>query len=347
MKYFSPNLTFEIFPNLAWVRGTRAIISLYSLRRSVNNGEFTCDFNKAVEVVKKINQDWNVNYWCFDYSAERELSFWNGNSLENIFSVMTRELLAPIFAFAPTASVDFIHGDANIGMLYDEWLRTASAAHRFARATHVNRFFYEYNLAYPSARPHRLVRAAYTSFNRKSSIYRKRLLDYLKNNNLLDRGYVNFAFEKISTLTRPLSDDYDSNHHASESEIYRYYRASNFDVIIETASNEGENQRFITEKTLRALALGQPFIVYNGTNSLQYLRDIGFKTYVGLWDENYDSIADNEQRFQRVASLVKTLIDFPDVFERPAIKEIAEHNSNHFQDLAELSHRERWLRCLV
>jgi hypothetical protein len=347
MKYFSPNLTVEVVPNIAWIRGTRALISLYSLRKSVGNGEFYCDFEEALNIVQKISRDWNVNYWCFDYSAERELMFWNGTATENLFSVLTRELLTPIFALIPNASVDFIHGDANIDSLYADWLSTASAARRFDRAIHVNRFFYEFNLIYPSARPHRLIRASYTTFNRKKSVYRARLLEYLKNNNLLDKGYVNFAFENVSTLTRPLPDTYEGNRWITESDIYRYYRASNFDIIIETASNNNENQRFITEKTLRALALGQPFVAYNGTNSLQYLRDIGFRTYVDLWDENYDSIADNEQRFMTVAGLAKTLIETPDVFNRPGIKEIAEHNSNHFQNLAELDHRERWLRRLV
>ena len=105
-----------------------------------------------------------------------------------------------------------------------------------------------------------------------------------------------------------------------------------------------DNQRFITEKTLRALALGQPFLVFNGAGTLNYLRSQGFETYKSMWDESYDNIDDPQKRFDAITDQVKLLAHSHAVFDQHMVKEIAEHNQYKFQELAGLDHKERWLR---
>jgi hypothetical protein len=46
----------------------------------------------------------------------------------------------------------------------------------------------------------------------------------------------------------------------------------------------------LTEKALRPIACGQPFILAATPGSLQYLRSYGFKTFSGYIDETYDTI---------------------------------------------------------
>jgi len=344
MKFMPPKQTTEVVPNLAWVRQQRAVISLYSLRELVDTDKFSCDFAQAVQTVRQLNSTWQISHWCFDWSAERELFLWNGEELEDIFSVLTRELLEPLATIFRHSSVTFIHGDADISDKYRDWVSKNQGRLNFNHVDHINRFYYHYNQHYPSARPTRLIKTAFTSFNRKHTEYRNQLFEFLRNNDLLYSGYVNFAFKNFSTLVGELPDDYEENKWASESAIYGYYRASNFDIIIETASNINDNQRFITEKTLRALALGQPFLVFNGVGTLKYLQSQGFETYKALWDESYDNIDDPQQRFDAITDQVKLLIQNRAVFEQKILKEIGEHNQYKFQELAGIDHKERWLR---
>jgi hypothetical protein len=88
----------------------------------------------------------------------------------------------------------------------------------------------------------------------------------------------------------------------------------------------------ITEKTFKPIAMGMPFVIVGTKGSLKYLRDYGFKTFEGIWDESYDD-ADDEKRIQRISSLLRSLHELPtsakqDLFEKciPVIK----HNWNHF-----------------
>lgn len=345
-KYSVPNFIIEVVPNLVWVRGDRAVISLYSLRHPNYANSYGCDFDRAITIVKQINQDWEIKHWCFDWSAERDLALSDEKAVNtSIFTVLTNLLIGPLREFLSEDyyTISFMHGDANFGKLYEKWKKTEKPSVGFNNIAHHNRFFHHYNRYYPSARPEIILRGRFTSFNRKHTYYRKKLLGYLKDNQLLDLGYVNFSFADVSTLLQPIADLYETNELDVENQLYRYYRATDFDIIIETATLPGENQQFLTEKTLRALALGQPFLTYNGTGSLQHLRDLGFKTYESCWDESYDNIQDNNKRFNAVCAQISNLVSNSAIFEQSAIKEINLHNQLHFQTMAKLNHRELWL----
>lgn len=350
MKFMSPTSVYEAVPNLAWIRGTNAVISLYSLRgANTGSSHNDCDFERAIELVKAIDRTWSITHWCFDWTAERDLTLWNGQESASIFSVLEDQLLAPLSSLIGVP-VSFIHGDVDIGLDYDAWIEARNSPHRFNTVRHLNRFFYHYNkTSFPCARPVLLPQLNFSTFHRKETHYRKQLLEYLKNNNLLNLGYFNFAFANTSNLLEPLSNVYEQTLQETESEIYKYYRASNFDIVVETATHLNENRRFITEKTLRALALGQPFIAFNGARSLEYLRELGFKTYHSVWDEGYDSETNETLRFEMFAELAKRLITNPNVFveHRETLQQISEHNQYHFQHLAKLNHREHWFNSVA
>jgi hypothetical protein len=56
----------------------------------------------------------------------------------------------------------------------------------------------------------------------------------------------------------------------------------------------------LTEKTLRPIACGQPFMLASTPGSLQYLQKYGFETFNGLINESYDKIADPKARLQAI-----------------------------------------------
>jgi hypothetical protein len=74
------------------------------------------------------------------------------------------------------------------------------------------------------------------------------------------------------------------------------YRTSLFDLVPETVIDRVH----VTEKTLRPIACGQPFLVMAGAGTLKYLRDHGFQTFQGLVDESYDQEQDHQARMAGV-----------------------------------------------
>jgi hypothetical protein len=89
----------------------------------------------------------------------------------------------------------------------------------------------------------------------------------------------------------------------------------------------------ITEKTFKPIAMGMPFVLVATAGSLEYLRSYGFKTFGHVWDESYDTVADDHERIRAVASLLQSLCDLS-VTERIVLynlcRETIEHNWNHF-----------------
>ena len=68
------------------------------------------------------------------------------------------------------------------------------------------------------------------------------------------------------------------------------------------------------------------FIVFSGQYYLRNLRSLGFKTFDGIIDETYDSIADNDQRFKLACEQIQYLINQPQDKILEKIKPITEHN---------------------
>lgn len=89
----------------------------------------------------------------------------------------------------------------------------------------------------------------------------------------------------------------------------------------------------ITEKTFKAIALEMPFVLMAPAGSLEYLREYGFQTFDGIFDESYDEETDDFRRVERVVQLLKDL-DNLSVQERHHIHRaclpVVEHNYNHF-----------------
>ena len=89
----------------------------------------------------------------------------------------------------------------------------------------------------------------------------------------------------------------------------------------------------LTEKTFKAIALEMPFVLVAPAGSLSYLREYGFKTFAGIFDESYDLETDDMRRIEKVTDLLKDLNNLS-VAERQQIHQaclpIVEHNYNHF-----------------
>lgn len=109
------------------------------------------------------------------------------------------------------------------------------------------------------------------------------------------------------------------------------YEATDIEIVLETLFDD--SRLHLTEKILRPIACGQPFILTGTQGSLEYLRSYGFKTFVDVWDESYDSETDPQARMYQIVDLMKHIADWPAAVRERKMAEaraIAEYNRQHF-----------------
>jgi hypothetical protein len=83
------------------------------------------------------------------------------------------------------------------------------------------------------------------------------------------------------------------------------YATTGIEVVLETLFDD--SRWHLTEKTLRPIACGQPFLLMATVGSLQYLQQYGFETFGELIDETYDQIIDPRQRLQAVIAEMRRI----------------------------------------
>ena len=120
------------------------------------------------------------------------------------------------------------------------------------------------------------------------------------NQHYMDYQFKNSDFETdlVGLDQHFLPNRHDSN--ASADYNNSDYAQIGIEIVLETLFDD--TRLHLTEKTLRPIACGQPFILMATAGSLQYLRDYGFKTFEGLIDETYDTILDPAERLQAVVN---------------------------------------------
>lgn len=109
------------------------------------------------------------------------------------------------------------------------------------------------------------------------------------------------------------------------------YENTDIEIVLETLFDD---QRIhLTEKILRPIACGQPFILTGTAGSLKYLKRYGFQTFDEIWPEEYDNITNSQDRLNLIVSLMRVIADWdPPTRARKMAqaRAIAEHNRQHF-----------------
>jgi hypothetical protein len=109
------------------------------------------------------------------------------------------------------------------------------------------------------------------------------------------------------------------------------YESTDIEIILETVFDD---QRWhLTEKSLRPIACGQPFILISTAGSLEYLKSYGFKTFDSIWNENYDKIKDPVERLNSIIRLMKEISCWPQAIREKKLQEakyICDYNKKRF-----------------
>jgi len=86
------------------------------------------------------------------------------------------------------------------------------------------------------------------------------------------------------------------------------YSDSYFNIVLETMIDvDASGGQFVTEKTYKPMFNNQFFVAVSSVDHQRHLRNLGYQTFGRCIDESYDSIANNQDRFNAVLELTKKL----------------------------------------
>jgi hypothetical protein len=211
-----------------------------------------------------------------------------------------------------SVEVDQLKNSTLIPVYY--WCHALIARDWFRYAKHdpaltiknVNKSFLIYNRAWSGTREYRLKFAEMLVKNDLSEVCYMGF-------NAIDNGimyqihkFKNSALQIKSTDLEKHFFNNQTSSNASADYCTEDYQQTQIEVVLETLFDD--LRWHLTEKTLRPIACGHPFILASTPGSLKYLRSYGFETFNGLIDETYDDILDPVQRLSAIIESMKQLL---------------------------------------
>jgi hypothetical protein len=142
--------------------------------------------------------------------------------------------------------------------------------------------------------------------------------------------FKNPAWQPTNVLENFFPINTAPGHYSADFEITDY-ESADIEVVLETLFDD--QRLHLTEKSLRPIACGQPFVLVATHGSLEYLRSYGFKTFEHIWDESYDNVENPEQRLAEIANLMRTIADWtPEqrISKLAEAQAVVEHNRQWF-----------------
>lgn len=143
-------------------------------------------------------------------------------------------------------------------------------------------------------------------------------------------NFVNQNWKPTTVIDHAFPATLASSNSSADFEI-KDYENTDIEIVLETLFDD--QRLHLTEKILRPIALGQPFILASTPGSLQYLRKYGFQTFSEVWNEDYDQEPDHQQRLIKIVKLMKSIVAWSDqekTHKLSIAQQIAEHNKKHF-----------------
>lgn len=113
---------------------------------------------------------------------------------------------------------------------------------------------------------------------------------------------LRWNLDKFAKLTPKFADELDQAKRNDHSTVVPYFYNNAYCAIaIESQFDvDQSNGAFITEKTFKSIKHGQMFFIAGGADSLQTLRNLGYRTFDHVLDNSYDTITNHTQRWQRL-----------------------------------------------
>ena len=125
-----------------------------------------------------------------------------------------------------------------------------------------------------------------------------------------------------------LTAEQHNDHHLH---VPEHYTQSYCNIVIETHFDADQSGgAFLTEKTFKPIKHGQPFVIVGAPGSLQALRDLGYRTFDHVIDNNYDLETNNTRRWQMILKTIQKINDQDsDIWFASCMDDIL-YNQQHF-----------------
>jgi len=255
------------------------------------------------------------------------------------FDSMSRAKLSPAKKYILLSNGTWNVERFNFGLDYDllNWNYMLYSTHRRLMDFRYIDYFQDRDYNFTGPKPF-----TFSAFVGRQSPERDLLAHTLKNN-VTNTNYVlnykgqewgqpsrqldfNYDFAKISHSDSLNDAQFDHHFWIGNSIPIRIYNSSKFLLVCETSMSEHDDFH-LSEKTVKALVTGAPFVLMGSYRFLAQLRQLGFRTYNEVWSEDYDEIANVNQRVVAVTDLVNKLSAQEWTSQTiDKLKEIAYHN---------------------
>ena len=149
------------------------------------------------------------------------------------------------------------------------------------------------------------------------------------------RAYRNLFLEQLQTLDNiQIGSFKDYKVTGDSSATYDAYdfAHSNCSIVLETVYDQ---RIHLTEKTLRPLACGHPFMILNGPGALETIRSYGFETFQPYINESYDKELDPVKRMDMVLTEMNRINSSSAKYQQwiwDGCQQITDHNKRLFFD---------------
>jgi hypothetical protein len=199
------------------------------------------------------------------------------------------------------------------------WAHAAIASDWYRYAKHdpglainfdnIHQDFLVYNRAWSGTREYRLKFTELIVNENLQATSRMKFTSYCD-----DQHYSMFDFKnpELAISRRDLETQFDPcTVDATASADYHTldYAHTGIEIVLETLFDD--TRWHLTEKSLRPIACGRPFILASTPGSLEYLRSYGFETFGNLINESYDCITDPVSRLQSIVKEMKRISNLP------------------------------------
>ena len=178
--------------------------------------------------------------------------------------------------------------------------------------------------------------------------YRLKFVEQLISNNLINQCYISIlhqdeehelsSYKCSNTILQPadikeLTNIDNNNCPASLSANYSADDIINSDISVVLETIAADTKIHLTEKTLRPIACGHPFILVAGPGSLNYLKSYGFKTFSPWIDESYDHEPDIIKRMELIINEMRRIQNLSADQKNVVlhnIRKVADYNKHYF-----------------
>jgi hypothetical protein len=186
-----------------------------------------------------------------------------------------------------------------------DWFRYANIDPKFnSQSCELQQDFLIYNRAWQGTREYRLKFAELVVSHNLTQHCRMGF-NPIDEQHYHQHQFSNSAFEINNHKLENHFPTNNTNSSASADYCSQDYLETGLEIVLETIVDD---QRWhLTEKTLRPIACGHPFMILGTPGILRYLRKYGFKTFSPLIDESYDDMQDPVERMQAIIDVMKRI----------------------------------------